>query len=131
MKRILIVEDEPGLLRLLEYLLKENGYRTILAEDGESALEVFRRGEKVDLVLLDLLTPRLPGWDLLKKMESLFPKGEGPHVIVLSAVSRHESRREMEEIRYPVDFYMEKPFSLDELLNSIQTVLSHNNHHKR
>ena len=64
--RVLIVDDDPGIRRMLAVTLKKEGYRTADACDGAEALEVMRRGG-ADLVLLDLRMPNVTGWEVLSE----------------------------------------------------------------
>ena len=63
-KRILLVDDEPLLIKGLKFTLEKDGYETLTAFDGEEALEVFNNNQ-VDLVLLDVLMPEMDGWEVL------------------------------------------------------------------
>ena len=78
---VLIVEDEPGMLCLLEEVLSRHGYQVLMASDGEQAIEVYRCYKlRIDVVLLDVGLPKIAGWQVLLKM-----KKENPAVRVVIA----------------------------------------------
>lgn len=68
MKKILLVEDDPFLAEMYTTKLKQDGYEVMAADDGENALGVLA-GNAVDLVLLDVVMPRMDGWEVLKKLK--------------------------------------------------------------
>jgi len=72
---ILLVEDEETLLNLLQTLLEENGYRVLIAKDGQEAMDVFRDHQaEISLVLSDMGLPKLGGWEVLQKMKEVDPR---------------------------------------------------------
>lgn len=104
MKKILVVEDEFRIRKLIkDYLIKYN-YQVLEAEDGEKALEVFRE-EQPDLVILDWMLPNMDGIEVCHEIKStsVCP------VIMLTAKS--EERDELEGLKYGADDYIKKPFS--------------------
>ena len=103
---ILVVDDESRMRKLLKDFLSAKGYHILEAEDGEKALEVFEENRnKVKLVLLDVMMPKLDGWSVLRKIrqESNLP------VIMLTA--RGEEQDELFGFELGVDEYIAKPFS--------------------
>ena len=68
-KRILVVDDDPEIVRLLRAYLEQSGYQALCAYDGESALHIIRR-ERPDLVLLDLMLPERDGWEVIRMVRS-------------------------------------------------------------
>jgi len=68
-KKVLIAEDEQTLLKTIEFTLKDKGYETIVATDGEEAFDLIKK-HKPDVVLLDILMPRKSGLDVLKEMKA-------------------------------------------------------------
>ncbi|GAB3531106.1 response regulator [Arthrobacter tecti] len=109
MTTVLIVDDEPQLLRALHINLRAHGYRPIPAPDGQSALAAASE-HRPDLVVLDLGLPDLDGVDVIRSLRNWT---QVP-IIVLSA--RHGSEDKVEALDAGADDYVTKPFGLDELL---------------
>lgn len=116
MFHILIVEDDPDIQEVLQAYLAEEGYETVSALDGEEALERFR-AVPVDLVLLDLLLPRLDGYHVCRAIREL---SEVP-VIMLTALDSEAHQLKGFDLR--IDDYITKPFSMPVLLRKIEAVL--------
>ncbi len=117
-KYILIVDDESRMRKLLKDFLSAKGYHILEAEDGERALEVFEENRnKVKLVLLDVMMPKLDGWSVLRKIrqESNLP------VIMLTA--RGEEQDELFGFELGVDEYISKPFSPKILVARVEAIL--------
>ena len=116
MAKILIVEDEYDIRELLQNYLENEGYQVITASDGGQAIELFR-SFSVDLVLLDILLPRLNGYEVCKAIreESDLP------VIMLTALDSEEDQLKGFDLR--IDDYIPKPFSMPVLLRKIGAIL--------
>jgi DNA-binding response OmpR family regulator len=114
--RVLIIEDEKDIVRLLKYNLEKEGYAAVSAHDGEAGLEVWRR-EKPDLILLDLMLPKLDGMQVCRtiRQESQVP------IIMLTAKKEEIDR--ILGLELGADDYVTKPFSVRELLARIKTIL--------
>ncbi|MGI8423284.1 MAG: response regulator [Chloroflexota bacterium] len=115
--RILVVDDEEDVRMLLRAALGDAGYEVVTAADGEEAIEVARR-RRPDLILLDLMMPRVSGWTFTER----YAREPGPHapIIVLSAVSG-------QVVRLPergVERIIPKPFSVDLLLRHIERAIA-------
>ena len=117
MPRILIVDDEPEIVRGLEDNLRFEGYETMAATDGAEAVAVAAR-EAPDLVLLDIMMPKLSGWDVCRELRR---RGIQVPVIMLSA--RGEEVDRVLGLELGADDYVTKPFSLRELLARVRAVL--------
>ena len=117
MKRILLVEDEPGLVLTLSDRLTREGYAVDTAVDGESGL-ARAAGEAFDLVLLDVMLPRLGGFDVLKALRK--QNVETP-VIMLTA--RGQIVDKVVGLKLGADDYVTKPFEMVELLARIEAKL--------
>jgi DNA-binding response OmpR family regulator len=117
MATILVVEDEPGMFRGLVDNLEAEGYEVVGATDGEAGLERILEGN-LDLVLLDVMLPRLSGFDVLKKARQ---KGVATPVIMLTAKGEEIDR--VLGLELGADDYVTKPFSLRELLARVKAVL--------
>ena len=117
MPRILIVDDEPEMIRGLVDNLQFEGYQTITAGDGERGLAL-ALSEAPDLIVLDLMMPGLSGWDVCRTLRQ---KGLDIPVIMLTA--RGEETDQVRGLEMGADDYVTKPFSLRELLARIRAVL--------
>ncbi len=113
---ILVVDDEERIRILIETRLQLGGYRVALAGDGEEAVESFRR-EPADLVILDLMLPRLDGYGGLEAVRAI---SDVP-VLMLTACDRIENR--VFGLELGADDYLVKPFSLKELKARIRSLL--------
>ncbi len=115
-KRILIVDDEPRYLRLLEANLKTEGYGVVTASDGLQAIEVFS-SQPVDLVLLDVMMPRLDGFGACQRIREF----SNVPIIILTAKGEEQDR--VKGLDLGADDYLVKPFSATELLARVRAVL--------
>ncbi len=115
-KRILIVDDEPRYLRLLEANLRTEGYEVVTAQDGIQALEVFS-AQPIDLALLDVMMPRLDGFATCQRIREF----SNVPIIILTAKGEEQDR--VRGLDLGADDYMVKPFSATELLARVRAVL--------
>ena len=115
---ILVVDDESRMRKLLKDFLSTKGYKILEAEDGEKALDIFEENRnKIKLILLDVMMPKLDGWSVLRKIrqESNLP------VVMLTA--RGEEQDELFGFELGVDEYIAKPFSPKILVARVETIL--------
>jgi two-component system, cell cycle sensor histidine kinase and response regulator CckA len=118
-KTILIVEDEPLMLRLLEKFFSRHGYRVLTAEDGEQAVEIYRSyRHRIDAVLLDMRLPKIMGGEVFRRM-----KDENPTVKVVMASGFLEPEVKAEMIGAGAKHFISKPYKLDELLGIFKRVI--------
>ncbi len=117
--RILIVDDEPAILRFLRPSLATQGYIVSEAKDGHSALEAIRR-KSADVVVLDLGLPDMDGLDIIRQLRE---GGETLPIIVLS--SRETEGVKVKALDLGADDYVTKPFGIDELLARIRAAQRH------
>ncbi|MEU0521654.1 response regulator transcription factor [Streptosporangium sp. NPDC006007] len=115
--RVLVVDDEPALREALQSSLEFEGYRVGLASDGLAALETLRR-EPYDLVLLDVMMPRLDGLTACRRL-----RAAGDHVPVLMLTARDAVGDRVSGLDAGADDYLVKPFELDELLARVRALL--------
>jgi CheY-like chemotaxis protein len=112
--KILVVEDDERIQRLVEIVLRGEGYSVLQAGDGQRALELIN-SERPDLVLLDLMLPVLDGWTLRRRLREE-PDTAAIPVILMSAVRNlPETAREL-----GVADYLSKPFAVDDLIRSVR-----------
>ncbi len=116
MTKILVVDDEPPIVDVLSYNLKQSGYEVVIARDGEQALTLARR-ERPDLIILDLMLPKLDGLEVhrMVRRESDTP------VIMLTAKDTEIDR--VVGLELGADDYIVKPFSVRELIARVKNVL--------
>src|SRR5215831_2424133 len=123
---ILLVDDEPGMLRYIRTLLEVDEYKVQTATTGEDALKQVEKGLNPDLVLLDLLMPGIDGLQTLEQLRQIKP---GVKVVMLSCVS--DTRKVVQAMRLGAHDYLTKPFQkaeldavLDQCLGSNQQLYS-------
>ena len=114
-KTILIADDEPNIVISLEYLLEQAGYRVMVARDGQEALDAITR-ERPDLVLLDVMLPRLSGFDVCQKVRE---DSSLQHVRVMMLTAKGREVEMSKGLALGADAYITKPFSTRELLAQI------------
>lgn len=117
--RILIVDDEPSLLRVLQVNLELEGYETMLAGDGGTAIQRIR-SEEPDLVLLDVMMPVMDGWEVLSSVsESNLRKR--PRIIIMTAkAGAHDL---LKGLQLGADQYVTKPFEVEDILETVRSLL--------
>ena len=115
-KRILLVDDEPLIIKGLRFTLEQEGYEILTASDGEEALEVFH-SEPVDLVLLDVMLPKLDGIQVCQRIR------ETSNVPILMLTAKGEDMDKILGLEYGADDYITKPFNILEVKARIKTVL--------
>lgn len=113
-KRVLIVEDEKSIVDIIRFNLNREGYDTLEAYDGETGLALARR-EKPDLILLDVMLPRMIGFDVCSALRS-----EGDNVPVILLTAREEEADKVLGLDSGADDYITKPFSMRELLARVR-----------
>lgn len=119
MKTVLIADDEPNIVISLEYLLQRAGYRVLVARDGQQALDAIAE-TSVDLLLLDLMLPRLSGYEVCQKLRS-DPAHRGMRIVMLTAKGREVERSK--GLALGADAYVTKPFSTEDLLQQVRAQL--------
>lgn len=120
--KILVVDDEARMRKLVKDFLTIKGYQVIEAGDGEEAVEIFFQQKDIALILLDVMMPKMDGWEVLKtiRLHSKVP------IIMLTA--RGEERDELQGFDLDVDEYISKPFSPKILVARVEAILRRSNH---
>jgi two-component system, OmpR family, KDP operon response regulator KdpE len=116
--KILVVDDEPPIRKLLRMGLSTQGYQILEAPNGKAALELL--AQKPDLVILDLGLPDIQGMELLRMLRA---RNEGVPIVVLS--SRGDEVGKVQALDLGADDYVTKPFGMDELLARMRAALRH------
>jgi DNA-binding response OmpR family regulator len=110
--RLLVAEDEPHILRTLQFILEKEGWEVLLSRDGDEALDVARR-ERPDLLLMDIMMPRRDGLEVLRELRQT--EGfESVPVILLTAMA--DSRDKVKGLEIGADDYLTKPFDPREVV---------------
>jgi signal transduction histidine kinase len=116
---ILVIEDEPDVSFFLETILQNHGYRVLVANDSDHAMELFReRQTEIDLVLSDIGLPRIDGITLCWKLKELKP---GLKVILCSGYASNDYQDRMDELG--AEFFLSKPYTTQYILESVRRVL--------
>ena len=122
---ILIVDDEARMRKLIKDFLVAKNYKILEAKDGEEALEIFETNkEKINMVLLDVMMPKIDGWTVLRKIR------QDSKVPVIMLTARGEEQDELFGFELGVDEYISKPFSPKILVARIQAILKRTNTEK-
>jgi two-component system, OmpR family, response regulator len=113
---ILLVDDEDSVQKLLAYPLERDGFRVVQARDGEEALERFQR-EPIDLVVLDLMLPKLDGLEVCKRLRS------ASTVPIIMLTARDDELDKVLGLELGADDYITKPFSIREFRSRVRALL--------
>lgn len=114
---IMIVDDEYRMRKLIKDFLVKEDYRIIEAADGEEAIDIFAENNKIDLILLDVMMPKLDGWSTLRQIR------QTSNVPVIMLTARGEEHDELFGFELGVDEYISKPFSPKILVARIKALL--------
>jgi CheY-like chemotaxis protein len=109
---VLVVDDEPQVVWVLQFSLEAEGYRTFAANNGLEALAEIAK-HRPDLMVLDIMMPAMDGWAVLGEVRKMPPE-ERPRVVIVSALASLRDRARAAELG--ADAYVPKPFNVDELL---------------
>ena len=116
---ILVVDDEARMRKLIKDFLSNKGYHIIEAEDGEKALEEYKKNEnKIMLILLDVMMPKLDGWSVLRQIRQT-----NKEVPIIMLTARGEEQDELFGFELGVDEYISKPFSPKILVARVEAIL--------
>ena len=119
-KTILIADDEPNIVISLEYLLQRAGHEVLVARDGQEALDTFAR-RVPDLVLLDVMLPRLNGFHVCQKIRENPAWG---HVRIVMLTAKGREVEISKGMALGADAYITKPFSTQDLLEQVRRLLA-------
>ena len=118
-KTILVVDDEPAILEMVEFAIRNTGFKTILAQDSMQAMSLIAES-KPDLILLDWMLPVISGVDLARRLKS---EDLTRHIPIIMLTARAEEGDKLRGFEVGVDDYVTKPFSTRELIARINAVL--------
>ena len=115
--KILVVDDEERMQKLLKDFLKMKDYEVLLAGNGEEAIDLFFKEKSIALIILDVMMPKMDGWTVLKTIR------EHSKVPVIMLTARSEENDELKGFDYGADEYISKPFSPKILVARVEALL--------
>jgi CheY-like chemotaxis protein len=115
---VLVVDDEPQVVWVLQFSLEAEGYTTYAARDGQQALSAITEHHP-KLMVLDIMMPTMDGWTVLEEMMQL-PREERPRVVIVSALGSLRDRAKAAELG--ADAFVPKPFNVDDLIGVLQNL---------
>jgi len=118
-EKILVVDDEENIVEFISRALRQRGYKTLRAYDGDNALALIKE-ELPDLVILDLMLPLMDGWEVCRRIKS---DDETKKIPVMMLTARGSTEDVVQGLDLGADDYMRKPFSLEELLARVRVLL--------
>jgi len=119
-KTILVVDDNPDSITILQSILETRGYRVVVADSGPAALQKVQEEPCPDLVLLDVMMPEMNGLEVLQSIKETHATARLP-VILVTAKTHDEDV--LSGYQYGADYYITKPFTAKQLLYGIDLVL--------
>ena len=115
--KILVVDDEIRMRKLVKDFLQAKGFNVIEAEDGEQAVDIFCSQKDIALILLDVMMPKMNGWEVLKTIRKI------SKVPIIMLTARGEEQDELQGFKLGVDEYITKPFSPKILTARVDAIL--------
>ena len=115
--KILLVDDESRMRKLVRDFLVKSNYEVVEAEDGEAALDIFFEANDVDLVILDVMMPKVDGWQVCKEIRAY------SKVPIIMLTAKSDERDELLGFELGVDEYISKPFSPKILVARVEAIL--------
>ena len=116
-QKILVVDDEARMRKLVADFLAKEGFEVLEAEDGEKAMDLFYADKDIALVILDVIMPKMDGWQVLREMR------ESSQVPVIMLTARSDEKDELRGFDLGVDEYVTKPFSPRTLVARVEAIL--------
>ena len=115
--RVLVVDDESRMRKLVRDFLARSGFQVLEAENGEEAVDLFFQEKNIDLLILDVMMPRMDGWEVVKTIRQY------SKVPIIMLTARGEERDELLGFELGVDEYISKPFSPKILVARVEALL--------
>lgn len=119
--KVLMVDDEARMRKLVKDFLTVKGFQVIEAEDGEQAVDIFFQQKDIALIILDVMMPRMDGWEVCKTIRQY------SQVPIIMLTARSEERDELQGFKLGVDEYISKPFSPKILVARVEAILRRSN----
>ena len=120
MRRILVVDDEPSIVRPLMFVLKKNGYDVLTAPNGDEGLRMAKQ-EKPDLIFLDVMMPKKNGYEVCREIKS---DPELQHIYIIILTARGVELDEEEKKKVNANEYMSKPFSPIKVVEKVNAIFA-------
>ena len=119
--KILVVDDETRMRKLVKDFLVKNNYDVIEAEDGEKAVDIFFNSNDIALIILDVMMPKMDGWQVCKEIRAY------SKVPIIMLTAKSDEKDELMGFEYGVDEYISKPFSPKILVARVEAILRRSN----
>jgi DNA-binding response OmpR family regulator len=119
MKTILMIDDEANARKVAKLILEREGYRTLTASNGEEGL-ILAKVERPDVILLDVMMPKMSGYDMLKKLRDDQDTQQTPVIMLTAKSAEHDIAT---SFRLGAIFHLQKPYETNDLLKKIQIAL--------
>lgn len=119
--KILVVDDESRMRKLVRDFLEREGFRVLEAGDGMEAMEIFYEDKDIALIILDVMMPKMDGWQVCREIR------ESSNVPIIMLTARSEERDELQGFDLGVDEYISKPFSPKILVARVEAILRRSN----
>jgi DNA-binding response OmpR family regulator len=119
-KKVLIADDEPNIVTSLEYLMEKSGYEVMIARNGDEALALIE-SFLPDVVLLDVMMPRMSGYEVCQKMRE---RADWQHIKIVMLSAKGREAEVNKGLSIGADTYVTKPFSNQELIAKIDGLLA-------
>ncbi len=119
--KILVVDDESRMRKLVKDFLEKEGFRVLEAGDGQEAIEIFYEQKDIALIILDVMMPRMDGWQTCREIR------QDSKVPIIMLTARSEERDELQGFELGVDEYISKPFSPKILVARVEAILRRTN----
>ena len=119
--KILVVDDETRMRKLVKDFLVKNNYEVVEAEDGEKAVDIFFNSKDISLIILDIMMPKMDGWQVCKEIRAY------SKVPIIMLTAKSDEKDELMGFEYGVDEYISKPFSPKILVARVEAILRRSN----
>lgn len=119
--KILVVDDESRMRKLVKDFLVKNNYEVMEAEDGSAALDIFYEQKDIALIILDIMMPKMDGWEVCREIRSY------SKVPIIMLTAKADERDELQGFQLGVDEYISKPFSPKILVARVEAILRRTN----
>lgn len=124
MRKILVIDDEPGILYVINDFLTLSGFDVITSSNPEKALEIINSDTGIELIISDIRMPQITGIMLLKQL--MIIKRDIPVILLTGLIDTVKHKKDLQQINYPTHEILQKPIDLNELLEMVRKKLHEN-----